>query len=281
MPLGIAGLQRTRNMPQEYSREGLRYLKRFRPKAYKLCVAQFAEAISAAYSTHVALPPLRDIPAFDDIPDAFADYDPDAIGPDGGWRRGSGLANFVFAAGLQNEVPSEHDKQYGTRSAEWRPFKPPVSTTIIDLARTVARQQSLSFREVILDRNLADEMRRARERKNLAVLIADPRTLTIPAYKERVALFDEDTWEGTAVLLAWNEQLGPWDDKKRKTVADCFPVRCTDKLPRFQAPITNASELERTLNITLASLRAAITEAESKKPTDDPPPTLAGPGEAE
>jgi hypothetical protein len=260
-----------------YEQRGLRYLRTMKPNEYERCVKMFGYAIGEAWRANPDINPLANVAAFADIPNAFAGGDSDeARGPQG-YLPGPGIANFVFAAGLAQHFPLPLGR-YGTRPSEWRPYLPPVGRTILDLARTVTNRQSLRFREIPIDQNLDAELNGARNRKNLTLVVADAQALPLP-YCSPITVFDQESWEGTAVLMPWDGKAGPWDNQLHNVVG-AFPVRSQASAPPFQAPIQTATDFENTLDLTLTELQSAVIAvgANKKEKTDRGPATLAGPG---
>jgi FxsC-like protein len=261
-----------------YESKGLRYLKKLEPTEYERCVIAFAEAIKNAWETHKNIPELPNVAPFEDIPNTFAGGNwEEAAGPQG-WLPGPNVANFVYAAGLSHELPQQPVGRYGTKSSEWRPYLPPEPATICEIAKSVTGKQSLRYREIPIDHNLEAELQSARDRKNLTVVVADPNTLTMQQYQP-VTVFDKAPWEGTALLMPWDESLQPWDEQLQKTVTSSFPIRSQSKAPPFQAPILTVADLAKTLDVTLTDLRAAVTQAgaQQKEKTDEPPAQVVGP----
>jgi hypothetical protein len=282
----VGGILDFMNTPQQvpqgvadiYLEKGLRYLKRFEPESYNRCVTAFAEAIYDAWLTHGNIDPLAYVQRFDEIPNAFQGGDwQEAAGP-AGWLPGPDVVNFVFAAGLRQEIPTPNGR-YGAMPADWRPYLPPVGTTIREYARQATRKHSLRFREIALDEGLEIELRAARDRKNLTLVLADPRTLPIGSYRY-VESLDALWWEGAALLLPCDGVAAEWNAETQGQVIRRFPVISQLKPPTFQAPIRSAEDLETSLDVTLAELRALVTRTESvkKERTDHPPSQIVGSG---
>jgi FxsC-like protein len=268
------------SMPALYETKGLRYLKRLGSSEYVSCLVAFGQAIKEAWETYPNVVELPNVEPFENIPNPFAGSGTweEAAGPQG-WLPGPGIANFVFAACLGGDLPLPLGR-YGEKPSEWRPYLPPWKTTVSEAARSVTKKQSLRYREIPIDQDLPRELETARNRKNLTLVIADPRTLPMSPY-HRVTEFDHDPWEGTAVLMPWDDSLGPWEDNK-SVVASTFPIRSQAKDPPFQAPIKTLEEFEQSLDVALTGLRAAVTrvEAEKKEKSDDPPTGVQGPSGA-
>jgi FxsC-like protein len=265
-------------MPDIYFEKGLRYLKKLAPNEYEVCVAKFADAISRAYQNYPSIPPLSGVAPFENIPNAFAGGQwEEAAGPTG-WVSGPGVANFVFAAALKHELPQPPGK-YGSSAAEWRPYLPAAAKTISEIAKAAAKKHSLRYREILVNDQLSAELQGARIRKNLTLLLADARTLPFQQYRQ-VVTFDGETWEGSALLMPWDNVAGLWEDAPlQSAVKTTFPIKSQLKAPVFQAPISTENELERVLDVTLTDLLAAFTKVETEKKykTDQGPASITGP----
>jgi hypothetical protein len=267
VPQGVADL---------YREKGLRFLRKFERDSYDRCVTAFATAIVDAWRTYAGIPPLPDVRIFDEIPNAFTGGDwQEAAGPTG-WLPGPDVVNFVFAAGIRHEIPVPAGR-YGAVPAEWRPYLPPVGTTIREYARQATGKHSLRYREIPVNDRLEVELRAARDRKNLTVVLADPRTVPIGTY-QGVQVLDALLWEGTALLLPCDGAAAEWNPETQQHVSHRFPVISQLKAPTYQAPIRTAEDLQTSLDVTITELRALVTrkETQKKEKTDDPPPQVVG-----
>lgn len=214
---------------------------------------------------------------FANIPNSFSSGTWQEAAAPCGWISGPGVANFVFAAGSHHEFP-EPQGRYGASAADWRPYLPPEATTISELAARVVRRQNLLYREIPADQHLDTELRAALARKNLTVVVADPQSLSMPQYHP-IIVFDQDTSEGTAVLMPWDDQIGPWTAQTGK-VRQTFHVRSQALSPPFHAPIRTSIDFDEILDATLNQLRGGLTavQAKAKPRTDTGPAGLSGPG---
>jgi len=264
-------------MPAEYRKNGLRYLKRLDPNLYERCVTAFALAIKNAWLSYPAIAPLAGVPPFEQIPNAFAEGRWEEAATRSGWLPGPGVANFVFAAAKNQQLPIPAGR-YGSAAAEWRPFLPPVARTISDIARAAAKKHSLRYREILINDQLATELQNARDRKNLTVVLVDPGTLEIHEYRT-VGAFDTHTWEGASLLIPWNGVSDAWKTVALPSVATAFPIKSQLKPPAFLGPIYTADEFDQLLDVTLADLRGALTRAETEKKEkiDEAPAQIVGP----
>ena len=260
-----------------YRTVGLRRLKREKSSDYDTCVNSLADAIVGARQNHPAAAPLPGHFDFAQVPNRFVDGDwQEAAGPNG-WLRGPEVANFVFAAGLRDASPAPRGR-YGDRPADWRPYLPPELTTIFEHARNVTREK-FKFRELPVDEALAKELALARERKNLTVVVADPRMLTSPRFGP-VRAIENVWWEGTAVVIPCDDTVARGGDARLPAdITVALPVISQSNTVNLVA-VDSHQALQPTLDLTLTQLRAAVTKAETDKKgkTDAPPADVRAAG---
>src|SRR5262249_23503733 len=162
---------------------------------YEKCVLAFAEAIQNAWNDYPSIPPLRDVQPFNQIPNAFAGGSwEEAITP-AGWIPGPSVINFVFAAGGVSQL-KEPAGRYRSSASEWRPYHPPETRTIEEIAKAAAKKHSLRYREIPVDPQLEYELDGTKQRKNLTLMLADAQTLSLPSH-QLVSSFDRHTWTGS------------------------------------------------------------------------------------
>jgi hypothetical protein len=253
-----------------YRNQGLRRLMRFEPAIYNQCVTAFADAIVDAWRNY-KIKPLPNVKDFHEIPNQFASGDWQEAADPSGWIPGPEVANFVFAAGSAQEFPQPVGR-YGAKASEWRPYLPPEPDMIIDHAKKAA--QSFKFRELPVGKDLEEELKAAKDRKNLTLLLADLKCLTSLSFAQ-VSALEKVWWEGTALILPFDDPVLKWeDDNLRKVFSNAFPVISQLQTPNVKAPIRSGTELRLALEMTLADLRSAVTRAETgkKEKSDEPPP---------
>ncbi len=267
------------DMPDQYAKRGLRNLKILSAEDYRRCVLAFADAIFTASQEYPArVGELPKIAKSEDIPNPFPDvpYE-EAVAEDGTWIPGPSVANFVYAAPAREQLPPPG--RYGKKASQWRPFHPKYQHTIAEMARSVTKlqQPALKYREIPMDPDFQVELQAASDRKNLTIVVADAPTLPMVDLAA-VKAFDEDPWDGTAVLIPSNEP-----EMWAKWMADegilpaTFKIRARGVGRPFK-PVEEFTEFEPLLDVTLTNLRAAVTrvEAEKKPKTDDPPTQILG-----
>jgi hypothetical protein len=284
-PSAIGDLQADQvGMPKGYFTKGLFRLKTLDEKAYKECVAGFADAIHTTWKQYskkdpfdsnawaCTIPPGPPVVLGPSIPNEFARGRwKEAAGPNG-WLEGPEVANFVFAAGVKELLPTI---RYGETPAHWQPYLPPCLTTISEYAvQAVRKRRSFKFREIPVTAHIYTDLEQAKQRKNLTLLVADPQSLALPPLNN-VRKHDELAWEGTAVLLPCDDAL-TWENIAiQDQVQRAFPKHIVVAGAAYPGRISSADELERKLDITLGELHSAVI----KKMTTGLPVTDAAPAQ--
>lgn len=266
-----------REVADSYRDSGLRYLRRFDTRSYDLCVSAFAQAIVKAWKNYRNIKPLDKVPKFDDVPSSFAAGKwTDAVGPEGGWLPGPEVVNFVFVAQSKEDCPNPEGR-YGSNSSEWRPYFPSELETILDHASEAVKKQ-FRFREIRVDDDLPAELKSAKERRNLSVVVGDPRALVLEDFKS-VRSIEELWWEGSALLLPCHEPVDPWEPQAPK-LKSALPILSQAKLANYRGPLRTPAELQAALDATLCELRKAVTQPaiDNKQKSADPPPDLSPAG---
>jgi len=266
----------TQGISPEYAKRGLYWLKIAEPREYEKVVLALANGILEAWNDHGAgtIAPVNDIAPFDQIPNGFGD-DWSEAADEHGWIAGPGVANFVFAAARDQQL-STPPGRYGRSAAEWRPYLPPEPRTVVEITRAALKKHSLLFRELAVDDKLKKEFQAAKGRKNLTLVLADPRTLSFAEYSA-IRAIDDELWEGGAVLMIHDDVAEPWMSVQ-PVVQQTFKRFSQLKAPAFQGPVRTVQELDTLLDVTLAELRSALTQVEvkNKQKTDIAPAQISG-----
>jgi FxsC-like protein len=270
-------------MPKDYFKRGLLRLKILDNRAYQECVLGFADAIKATWKKYslwdafdpnvwkCTIPPGPAMPLGPSIPNMFAlgDWE-EAAGPEG-WLKGPDVANFVFAAGVKALIPKV---RYGEKPGQWQPYLPPSLTTISQYAvQAVRKRRPFKFREIPVTPEIEEELKGAKERKNLTVVVADPQSLPLEALR-KVHKHDELAWEGTAVLLPCDD-ASTWESRAvQDELQRAFPKHILVAGTSYPGRIASADELERSLDMTLGELYSAVIKTVTKGlPVTDVAPT--------
>lgn len=273
-PAGIKDMQQTpHGIPELYRQKGLRQLKFENEPLYHQCVAAFATTIREAWGKH-KIAPLPDIQDFLDVPNAFADGEwlEAADKQQGWWLRGPEVANFLFVAGKSGEIPAPEGR-YGAKPSAWRPYLPATDTSIADHAKNAAEKQSFKFREIAVDASTPDELKAAKDRKNLCIVIGDPKSLALDKFKP-VQAIDDLLWTGTSMILPCDDIVVKWNDELEKELLSKFPVIMQTRSPK---PLRTDGELIQKLETTLTELHTAVRDAETagKQSKFPPPPVVS------
>jgi hypothetical protein len=264
-----------KDVSDAYLQRGLRDLARFDRGLYDRCVTAFARAIVDAWKEYAKkIKALDNVPDFENVPNAFAEGKwEEAVGPGGAWLPGPEVANFVFVAESKDECPIPEGR-YGTNSSDWRPYFPTEPDTILEHATKAAKKQ-FRFREIRVNDDLPGELEHAKKRKNLSIVIGDPKALN--GFKAAQSI-EQLWWEGLALFLPCHEAV--IKDDQKTTLKTAFPIISQILSPNVRSPGTPA-ELQAALDLTLSEMRKAVTQPEidsRDKSGDPPPPGLSGSG---
>jgi FxsC-like protein len=273
LPPSIAKIQQEQEgFPDLYRSKGLRWLKIMKPTQYRRCVQLLADSIIKAWQAHQGIAALP-IGRFEDIPDAFGQGDWHRAATPSGWLPGPDVANFVFATGSSRDL-ADPPGRYGKTPLDWRPYLPKSPKTVAEVAKEITDKKALIYREIPVDNRLLNELKGAKDRKNLTVVVANPRALMVARY-EAVAAFDAIFWEGTSLLVPWDGIEGQWEDHTMQ-IKTIFPIVSQLPKPAFQGPIPSDEALRISLEVTLTDLRAGLTKVETaqKPKTDNPPASV-------
>jgi hypothetical protein len=271
-----------KEVSQSYRDRGLRDIARLDgtdSTLYKTCVSAFARAIHAASRNYGRkIKPLESVPVFENIPNTFAGGRwRDAVGPSGEYLQGPEVANFVFVAESKEEraIP---DGRYGADGSQWRPFFPKEMESVLDHATNAVKKQ-FKFREIPVTDDLEAELKRAKNRKNLSIVIGEPGAMHLEAFKG-VRSLEPLWWEGCALFVAFHEVMGKVEAQEA-AFQRAFPALSQIASTRVCRP-RNPAELQAALDMALFEMRKAITQPEidSKGKTDSGPPGISGVGAA-
>jgi hypothetical protein len=263
-----------KEVSDSYLEKGLRHFARFDERSYGRCTEAFAASIVKTWKKHKNIKPLDKVPDFENIPNAFAAGKwEEALGPDGGFLAGPEVANFIFAAESRDESPQPAGR-YGTTGSAWRPFFPTEPETALDHAAKGLKKR-FRFREILFGETFRSDLEQAKKRKNLSILIGEPRALALESFKEASA-FQDLWWEGFSVLLPCHQSVARCSDQDAAFQSK-FPVISQVALsPRTPAELQDS--LDRVLTkMSQAVVQPAIDAREKKNP---PPPGLSGAGDA-
>lgn len=265
LPKILADGQFDRNLPPEYKTLGLFTIMNLgKWGAYKKCLNAFAEAIIEKGQLHPPRPPIQGV-TFENIQSAFTQRL---------------RANFLFLAANRQDFagdPREHSYSFA-RSYHWRPFHPPEPASAGEMAELATAKHQIGFDVIPPDAQALASIRKAKQRNEPVVIVADPWTMERSSYCNPIAGLDPVIDSHTALIVPWNEQEPAFAAKRsdlEKAVHDAIEGRT----PIYGSPIKSAKEFENELDKTIAALKqAAIGQGAEKKPVSDSMVTVAGPG---
>jgi hypothetical protein len=270
-----------KEVSEEYRKRGLREILLIdgpESKLYKTCVNSFAKAIYAASESHgKKVKPLKNVPDFENIPNTFSGgrWQDDVV-VNGEFVKGPEVANFVFAAPSKNEL-DDPEGRYGADGSQWRPFFPREMDTVLQHATDAVKKQ-FKFREIPVDDKLEAELRRAKTRGNLSIVIGEPAALDREKFKGARSIEDL-WWEGCAVFATFHEheRIAKLEEQEA-AFRRAFPVLSQAPPSTRVGRPRNPAELQAALDAALFEMRKVLIQPaiDSKGKTDSPPPGISG-----
>ncbi len=260
-----------------YGLAKLMELTRFQ-KDYEALVEAFSTELVRLIQAGPALPSLPEPPPLDTIPNAFAPPSQPRARP-----LGPRSAQFLFVAAKAGEMMpvrgGERGEAYNPQGGRyWKPFHPPIDEEVGILAQGALYSEKLHYDVLPLDGAFIGRLQQALNDRNIVVVIIDPWTLQLDAYKELVRELDDRNFWNTAILFPRDES----DEATRtrrgelaELTAQVFVNKSLNKDPDFFLDvIVTKQDFERLLAITIAKLRSRILQVSKPRPL---PPGSAGP----
>lgn len=268
MPEVLSRLQHySDDYPPDYKTEGLRYLLMLEKETeYRRFLHLFvARVLEVTPPRTAALPPLDDVPAFEEVPSAF--HVRRIPAPTPGPEQSAGGPNnvkFVFLAARGPEIqPLRRAACYGNDGGWfWRPFDPPDQVTVGTIAQQAASDENLRYQEIPLDDQIIERLRLADEKKEIIVVVVDVWSMKVPTYHDLMRLYDTAGFLNCAVIIIWNEE----DDETQHNLSELrdlvtvtFRFRASlEGTTYFKGSIRSMNELRNELRNTLTDLKLKI-----------------------
>jgi FxsC-like protein len=197
--------------PSDYATKGLESLAKLKDKtAYNRCVETIAKRIFDAAQGD-RLPTLALYESVQDIPNAFTAVERVEEMPGGPTE-----VKCVYVAGnteevaylrsVSQELERSNASCYGQDGWYWKPFNPPVPTTIGSIVQQMLTE--FRYREIPLSNDLErilSELRSAADHDQIVLLIVDAWSTFLTRYEEFLKKFDVSVHWNNAVLVPWNE----------------------------------------------------------------------------
>jgi FxsC-like protein len=275
---------------RKYREFGLRYLLQLKENEsrYREFLVQFTTSILAAAA---------DPPSPQAVPDLLSE--PNAFVPGHGEirrtqnlseARGGGprQVTFVVAAGSREEMRVIRTMLdvYGDDWADWRPYHPASLDRLVVRAQGVATAQRMISGLMPADDSTFAVLDRARERKELVVLIVDPWAIGLPAYERLLTRLDRVRSGNTAVLVPW-EALEVLESPEGRHIRNKLHASLGNWVDAgeqvFREGMRSMEEFEKILGQVLVDIQARIiSRAEvTRRVAEGGPrsrPILTGPG---
>ena len=255
----------TAAFPEIYAKEGLRYMMKLSKHRdeYEVFVRELARSlveVGEARPLSLQLSPLTTLMSLREITSAFHAPPP----ADSMLRRNSGKnSRFVFVAA----PPDEHDvtetpvERYGEEGGRyWMPYFPTEEESVGNLALEVVSTLKLYYGELAAAQDLVDSLRAARSREELVVVVVDPWTLRLPAYRQAMQDYDERNFLNCTLVVPWHED--DYNDPQRRNMLTellemAFPSKIELNLPLvyFRNPVLSLEHLKSHMITALSHIR--------------------------
>jgi FxsC-like protein len=117
------------------------------------------------------------------------------------------FAQFAFIAGRRTELEAlrKDVSAYGDEGGlDWQPFRPGVEDEVSILAQEVTSQEKLRYEAVPVDEHFAARLDQAKDERKIVVVIVDPWTLGLDAYRQLMKELDQRVLPNCVVVVPWN-----------------------------------------------------------------------------
>jgi FxsC-like protein len=267
-----------------YAERGLAYLARRSPRepAYADFVDEFAMKLVAAAATPPPAP--RGALTWASLASAFATGAPAPRGDDD--DHGLPTARCAFVAARRDELIAVRGDTtaYGGQAQAWRPFAPDA-TAIRILAQRAATREDLVFETLEVDGTLVERVRAAEADGEFVVVVVDPWTVRLRAYRDHLDTFDRNQFVNVGILAPINVE-----DPENMAEPDALRGEVRSALSRtflvnpavVRDAIGTAEDFEREFVAVVADARRRMAQlrAVSAWPGDEPHamPIVSGTG---
>jgi len=136
----------------------------------------------------------------------------------GGDSAGPNLVRVIIVAGSSEELETVRTflSAYDTQAWLWRPYRPDNDRTIGAEVQIITGERDLRCEFIEADDNVCARIREAANRNEIVLVLADPWTLRLPKYANRLQPFDQIYLLNCALLMVWN---GKDDETKQQATA--------------------------------------------------------------
>ncbi|HEX3095380.1 MAG TPA: hypothetical protein VHW72_22260, partial [Candidatus Angelobacter sp.] len=258
--------------PKEYTLNGLKYMIQLQQNrvAYNKIVQKIGEQIVKAAKEK--LDPLPQPLDMELVPAAFAQPEPAVAQASEPAREGPNTVRFVYVVGTQREFQKYKVRSTLTPYADdlrpfWAPFPPPegkeslrnaIGITTMGFVTEIKRMLPLTLD---LDQNLIVEIRQAKEKNSLVVLLIDTWSLKIQPYQDLMRIYDDTNFLNCAALVIWDgsDETGKSAKDLESLVARIFDDNYKTRLPRlFMPKVATLNDFLTNIDLVLETLRSNV-----------------------
>lgn len=265
-----------RELVAHYDRYGLQWVHKRRQSthggAYDTIVRSLAKRIIRVGREH-ELPPKTEIADLRQVPNRFERPQRPGPGALGEAADPALRASFVIVAPLRHELPPEMaalQERYADDWGDWRPYHPDVADSVGLIAQKQASSENLRVEWIAPNGALFEQLRLAEARKSAAIMILDPRSVSIATYRQLLEQFDTVLFGNLVILVPWELEGRLSGDEERElkdTLADVLWRWSTRH--GIRDSVRGARELEREIRRALQDIQAIL--ASHRRPLRETP----------
>ncbi|MCP4545491.1 MAG: TIR domain-containing protein [bacterium] len=228
-----------RELGEIYSSEGLRYLVKLNryKDDYEIFLTQFSKRIVDVAKSYV-LPEFGPLPPVKEIANAFKVSAPHAETTSAAkLSAGPRYAQFIYVAGKKGELQDVRDDiaAYGEEGGgDWKPYLPACCDEVMILTQEIATNEKFRHEVIALDENLIENIRSAREKNKIVIILIDPWTVRLGPYSSVLRKYDKLQSYNCALLVLFNHEDEETNDQMpllRLAVKDVLINKSLDKNP--------------------------------------------------
>jgi FxsC-like protein len=256
----------TARLPPSYVQKGMRQLYRLElDRERRLAVSELAEDLAHALKCplpQAASPAVfaNTRPAWDIAAGETGRPDPHPVGAEKGRIR----VNLIVAAGGKRELELVRAilSCYGADALDWCPFSPEGETPIVVEAQKAVSDKNLACVTTVVNDRLCDLIKAAPDQNQIMLILADPWTLQLSSYAQKLAGIDQLHLGYGALLCIWNgrdEETQERVGQLQQTLAKIFATKW-DRPPQnhlFEG-IASLEQAKKQFDAVLDDLRSAL-----------------------
>jgi FxsC-like protein len=269
LPVNVTELQyHNDGFPAAYKEHGLRQL--FRLSRYEEDALATVTALATALirsMTGPPLPALAELKPLKQLRNIFRSHPQLSQGVVSGAEfNGPNLVRIVVAAGKREELEQVRTfvSAYDSEAWSWRPYSPQSTVAIGAEAQIATGKTGLRCEFVEIDDEVCEKIKEAARRNEIVIVLADPWTLKLPTYAERLSPLDQLYLVNCALLVVWNntdQETAQRTEELETGLRGVFATKITYPPPgHLFKGIDSHGELCRQLERALTEARLRIIE---------------------